>query len=97
MVASAAIFMIATLWSGVAEGQTWCGPHDVIIERLARNYQEQPVASGVNAVGVLVEVFATPDGATWTIVVVQPSGWTCYVSSGEGWRKYPVEVPGEKT
>ena len=50
---------------------------------------EAPVAVGVTSAGGLVEVFATDDGATWTIVVTTPQGRSCMVAAGEGWRAVP--------
>jgi len=44
----------------------------------------------------VIEVLASQDGASWSIVVTLPSGLTCLVASGEGWRRIEVK-PGEES
>ena len=41
--------------------------------------------------------YATPDGATWTAVVVSPTGRACVVDFGTDWqtRSDPAPVPEE--
>lgn len=70
-----------------------CDFHDRVIDLFARKYQEAPVAVGVANVGGLVEVLATSDGATWTIIVTRPDGWACAVAAGEGWRNLEEALP----
>ncbi len=35
----------------------------------------------------MVEIYATDDGATWTMVVTTPEGQSCVVASGEAWAE----------
>jgi hypothetical protein len=46
----------------------------------------------VQANGHLVEVFASNDGTSWTIVVTRPDGWSCIVAVGEDWEMLPNPV-----
>lgn len=79
-----------------AAGQVVCNTRDAVLERLATKYQEFPVAGGVTNSGGLVEVFTTPDGRTWSIIVTLPNGMSCLIAAGEGWRtKKPVEPEPE--
>ena len=66
-----------------------CTDRNDIIEFLAREYQEVPVAAGVTNSGGLVQVLAASDGSTWTIIVTTPQGMSCLVAAGEGWRNIP--------
>ena len=63
-----------------------CNFHDKALDYLAQEWQEAPIAVGVTDQGALIEVLATNDGDTWTIIVTDPNGWSCMVADGEGWR-----------
>lgn len=69
-----------------------CADRDRILERLASDYAESVVARGLTNAGTLLEVTATQDGETWTIVVTAPDGPACLVAAGEAWQ--PVARPG---
>ena len=84
--AIAALLAPLTFWAGHATAQPQCGPRDSIRGQLTENYKETPIASGIAANGRLVEVFSTPDGRTWTIVITTPNGISCLAASGESWQ-----------
>ena len=72
-----------------------CGPHDVILQGLADQYQEQVIARGLTNSGGLVEIAATADGATWTMLYSQAGGQTCFISTGNSWQAVtPGPLPG---
>ena len=66
-----------------------CHSHADLAAMLNRKYAEAPNAVGVQANGHLVEVFASSDGASWTIVVTRPDGVSCIVAVGEDWEMLP--------
>lgn len=74
-----------------------CGDRDQIVEKLRSKYREDRVAAGVTVLGGLVEVFATDDGDTWTILVSRPGAVTCVVSVGRGWKTIKQVVEGEES
>ncbi len=37
--------------------------------------------------GRMVEIYATDDGATWSMVITTPEGQSCVVASGEAWAE----------
>ena len=76
-----------------AAAQPQCTFHDKALKHLAERYQETPVAAGMTNSGVLVEVLATSDGGTWSIIVTRPDGWACLVAAGEGWRRFDKPMP----
>ena len=83
-----AIVFVSALWfgvAGVAAAENLCMPHADIAKRLESGYAETPVAIGLSANGGLVEVFASPDGETWTLVITTPKGVSCVVIAGEAW------------
>ncbi len=80
-----AVFAIAA--ATAAPAQTACLSHDKLVEMLDGRYSEKPVAAGLEVGGRLFEVFATPDGATWTMVLTTPGGASCVVAVGEEWQE----------
>jgi len=59
----------------------------VLAEHLKEKYDERPLAFGLNRDGRLLELFATPDGKTWTLLITNPRGLSCVVTSGENWQR----------
>jgi hypothetical protein len=61
---------------------------------LQQKFSEQPSALGLQADGQLVEVFVANDGASWTIVLTRPDGWSCIVAVGQDWESLPGPING---
>ena len=85
--AVAAIILLCL--SSAASGQSRCDTRGRLVAQLGERYQEAPIALGVDSGGRLIEVLATADGSTWTIIVTSPRGSSCLVAAGEGWRRVP--------
>lgn len=68
--------------------------HDAIeiAKVLSKKYGESPVAFGVQSNGNLLQVYASKDGRTWSVVVTSPSGTSCIVAAGENWEKAPPNI-----
>jgi hypothetical protein len=84
----AVLFFAATLVSFQvtdASAQNVCFERTALIKHLSGKFEEAPVAAGLAANGNVLEVFSSPDGITWTIVLTQPNGATCVMASGEAW------------
>ena len=88
LAAAAAFFMPAP-----AQAAPACAPHAEALALLQNKYQERRIAIGVTTAGGLVEVLASADGATWTILVTAPNGRSCIVSAGEGWTAITPQEP----
>ncbi len=86
--AAAAFFIPAP-----AQGAPGCAPRAEALAHLAKQYRERRIAVGVSDGGGLVEVLASPDGATWTILVTAPNGISCVAAAGEGWTGITAEDP----
>lgn len=65
--------------------------HDDLVARLGDRYAEAPVAMGLTDKGQLIEVLATDDGATWTIILTTPAGTSRILGAGSTWL--PISVP----
>jgi hypothetical protein len=80
--ALAAFFLVLATAGSVAAA---CAPRSAIVDLLAARHGEVLVASGVSHKGGLVETFASQSG-TWTILLTSPTGRSCLVAAGDGWR-----------
>lgn len=72
-----------------AAAQQVCGTRAVILDSLAKDYQEIPAAFGRSSNGMLIEVFAARHGQTWTILVTRPDGNSCILAAGDLWTPMP--------
>ena len=74
-----------------------CDDHAKAQALLEEKYREAPVARGLDARGNMVEVYATKDGATWSILMTAPHGLACMIAAGQNWRSAKQKEPGEGT
>ena len=78
------------------QAQQACGPRDTVVSHLLDKYDEVQVAVGLmDSSSRLVEVFASPDGATFTILSSTSNGMTCMLSSGTNFLLISPVVPGD--
>jgi len=89
--------LLATILVAAAPAQSACAPRAAILERLAAQYGEVPVAAGLTTAPLLIEVLASADGASWTIIATSSDGTSCLIAAGEGWRDVAVEPRGPQT
>lgn len=68
-----------------AQGQN-CGNRDRVVERLTTTYGESRQSIGMAPQGRVVEVFASLETGTWTIMVTMPNGITCLIASGQSFE-----------
>jgi hypothetical protein len=75
------------LWAGSAAAAEppRCGPRAVVLLLLEQRFGEWPAQAGLSATGQMVELFASADGATWSLVVTAPNGTACVTDVGESW------------
>lgn len=69
-----------------AQAQQQCGPREVIKDGLANQYGEVPIARGLGEAGMMMELYASEDGKTWTLLIVHPNGMACFAATGESWQ-----------
>ncbi len=81
---------IAAKPAAAQEAQSIWLERTVVVERLAEHYTEMPTDLGLTSDGAVLELFATPDGATWTMVLTLPNGMSRVIATGESWiRRAP--------
>ena len=89
--------MAALLIPTSARGQA-CASRAEVIERLAGKFREAPIAIAMMQTGNVVEVWASVEGNTWTIVTTNVHGTSCQVAAGTGWQSIPFNIPkGEQS
>lgn len=82
----AAALGLSTLVAPTAYAQSSsCAPRDIIVGRLADKYGETRKSMGLNQSNGVVEVFASSETGTWTILVTMPSGMSCLMAAGQSW------------
>ncbi len=75
-----------------------CGQRTQVVERLSEKYGETRQSMGLAQNNGVLEVFASAESGTWTIVITLPSGMTCLVAAGDAWEAVDEEavVSGDK-
>ncbi len=74
-----------------------CADRNLIVERLSTKYGETRQSAGLNQNNGMVEVFASNDTGTWTILVTMPNGTSCLMAAGKAWQgeTASVDIPDE--
>ena len=87
---------IALMLSGCAtpeqaaqsEPSMWCEDTRALAARLALDFNETPIAAGLTLNGYIMEIYASPQGKTFSQVVTHPlSNFSCVVYAGLGWKQ----------
>ena len=70
-----------------------CGPRSSFVKDLGDGYSETLVEQGItNSNGLLVELFASKNGETWTLLLTYSNGVTCLIGAGKDWRAVTPEL-----
>lgn len=70
-----------------------CADHAQIVERLAAGYGESRQSVGLAGDNAMVEVFASPQTGSWTIVVTRPGGPSCLIAAGQSFQHVAEALP----
>jgi hypothetical protein len=82
LIAAALCLLSAPAWAEPA-----CAPIDQIEAKLAAEYHETRVQQGVVGEGkAMLLIFAAPNGATWTAVMLRHDGIGCMAAAGTDWQ-----------
>lgn len=57
--------------------------------RLESGFQERQDSVGLAKGGAIVELWLSPGGDTWTILLTWPNGKSCILSAGDYWLPAP--------
>jgi len=100
IIGSALFAVVALLWAQAAMAQgANCAPHADAINFLATNFGETRQSIGIVNDGSVLEIYANTESGSWTAVMTQPSGISCFVAGGEAFEVTKEELPisGEPT
>lgn len=67
--------------SAIAE-ENPCAPREIVVQTLLEEFSETPRYAGLNGDNSIVEMFASDDTGTWTLLVSMANGISCLVASG---------------
>ena len=82
-----AALLAAFSWTALAQPTAqFCASHAEIAGKLAEDYREKRTAYGILADGRLLEMYSTPGGETWSLVVTWENGVSCLVLVGQSWQ-----------
>ena len=76
-----------------ANAQTTCFDRAKFAKELETQNAKSPVSMGLANTGVMVEIFASTKGS-FTILLTQPDGTSCFVAAGDYWENSPKQVVG---
>lgn len=79
---------------------TACATRAPLVERLAERYSESRVGVGLQNASQMLEVYASPETGTWTILITWADGLSCIVATGTNWFNMTMDeaastIPGE--
>jgi hypothetical protein len=85
VVAAASIGSFAPFGS-VAQAQSVCGSRESIIAQLKQKYGETRKSVGLQQGRGVVEIFASEETGSWTILVTDTRGHSCLMAAGEAFQ-----------
>jgi hypothetical protein len=85
----------------LSAGQAPAGPTSTCLARadmvaqLAAQYGETRHAIGLAGPTRVVELFASAETGTWTIIVTTPAGKACMLAAGDHFERFEAPPPGD--
>lgn len=90
-----ALALVISAMPVLAQGNLNCQARDKIVERLQVRFDEQLMGRGLQGQIRLLEIFASTDGSSWTILQTHANGTSCVVASGTNWMENQLKLlPG---
>ncbi len=88
-------FIVAMILTGIAYAvPPTCAPADVVAYHLETEYRETLMNFGRVNGDVVLKLYTTPTGSTWTVVLDTDGGVSCLVAAGKKWRdRLPAPAP----
>jgi hypothetical protein len=65
----------------------FCAPRHQMIAALEKTYREARRAVAMQNTGVVIEIYASTETGTWTLLATRPDGVACAMAAGEAWRE----------
>jgi hypothetical protein len=71
-----------------------CAERARVLEHLAQRYGETRQSIGLASNNAVIEVFASRETGSWTIIMTLPTGVTCLLASGQAYERLDEPLPG---
>ncbi len=80
-----------------AQTRTACAERTKVVERLSEKYGETLQSMGLQQSDSVMEIYASEETGTWTILITRPDGQACLVAAGRMWEAHstPARAPGK--
>ncbi len=72
-----------------------CAARDLVVERLKIRYDESFAAAGLQSMRetqTMVEVWASQETGTFTVMLTTPEGLSCIVATGTDWHQVTMDA-----
>jgi hypothetical protein len=70
-----------------------CGPRDLVVQYLEQKWNERQKVTGVSQDNIVMELYASEETGTWTIVMSNVDGTSCLIASGRGFSNTNLSLP----
>jgi len=91
---STTLLSIVALSTTPSVAQTACGKRADVIRQLDEKYGETSRSLGLAQGRGVVEVYASEETGSWTILLTNPQGTSCLIAAGEAFQIDPVAGTG---
>lgn len=82
---AAVAFAVGPMQASAQAPEPVCAARADLVAVLAEDHGEVTIALGITSGGIVLEILARPDGATWTALATDTTGETCIAASGTDW------------
>lgn len=80
--------------AGLAQAQNaQCADHLTMQQHLAENWGESRQSIALDAANSVVELYASSETGTWSLLVTTPGGPTCMIASGNAFEMVNEPLP----
>jgi len=85
----------ATAALGTASSAATCADRAHVVSQLEQRFGETLIANAISSRNHVLEVYATPDVSTWSILITIPERrLACLAATGEGREELALAMPG---
>lgn len=71
-----------------------CGPYAQVNNQLKQKYNERPTAYGLVEEKSIMQLYASSESGTWTIVMTDRRGMSCIVAAGHSLEQIDSNLTG---
>lgn len=68
-----------------------CSDYKEIAKQLDTRYHEAPVSMGIQSNGNLLQIFASKENRSWTVLSIAPTGKSCIIAAGKSWENFEID------